>query len=87
MGTWSGGSDCGVAVGIEGTVGTDGAGAVDEVLPPCVFLPKVDVSEMACHASASLEQHALESLAVNVAVSLILPSTAREVEEESVLQV
>ena len=52
-----------------------------------VFPPKVDVLEMAYHALASLEQHVLESLAVNVAVSLVLPAKALEVEEESVLQV
>ncbi len=52
-----------------------------------VLLWKVDGLAMAYHASASLEQHVLESLAVNVAVSLILPAKALVVEEESVLQV
>ena len=52
-----------------------------------VFLLKVDVVEVAYHASASLEKHVLESLAVNVAVSLVLPATALEVEEDSVQQV
>ena len=52
-----------------------------------VLLLKVDVLEMAYHALAALEQHVLEALAVNVAVSLTLPAKALEVEEESVLQV